>query len=169
MHKSPVMDADGQMVYRAGGRHAWKVNEYRGYTVSLEWVISDTRRRSAPCMVIWASDHIFSPNTSDKGMWVIGRRAITDFVGFNKEGKCTGGASLHCMREAHEALPMLGKDINDKHAFMALIDCVVAFAPDLVRMPPTPTWLQRQDMPAPMWEVTATDKSTGKVLSEGEA
>jgi hypothetical protein len=168
MHASPVLDPNGNAVFSAGGRHAWKTMEYRGYTVSLEWVISNTRRRAAPCMVIWASENIFIPGSSEKGMWAIGRRAISEFVGFDREGKCTGSASVHCMRECHEALPILGKDRNDRQAYMALIDTVVRFAPDLVLMPPTPVWMQAKEAPRPMWEVTATNKATGKTLSESE-
>ena len=168
MHASPVLDPNGNAVYSAGGRHAWKTMEYRGYTVSLEWVISNTRRRAAPCMVIWSSENIFIPSSGEKGMWAIGRRAITSFVAFNSDGRCTGGASVHCMRECHEALPILGKDRNDKQAFMALVDTVVKFASDLVLMPPTPAWLQAKDQAKPMWDVTATNKATGKTLSESE-
>lgn len=168
MHASPVLDPNGNAVYSAGGRHAWKTFEYRGWVVSLEWVVSNTRRRAAPCMVIWAASHVFAPSTAEAGMWAIGRRAISEFVGFTQDGKCTGGASVHCMRECHEALPILGKDRNDRQAYMSLIDTVVKFAPDLVLMPPTPAWLQAKEAPKPMWEVTATNKITGKVLSESE-
>lgn len=168
MHLSPVLDPAGNPVFSAGGRHAWKTHEHRGYTVSLEWVISGTRRRAAPCMVIWSSENVFVPGTSERGMWAIGRRALQDFVGFDRDGKCTGSASVHCMREAHEAMPILGKDPNDKAAFVALIDCIVKFAPDLALMPVTPAWLQKQEAAPAMWEVSATDKNTGKTLSESE-
>jgi hypothetical protein len=168
MHLSPVLDPSGNPVFSAGGRHSWRVHEHRGYTVSLEWVISGTRRRAAPCMVIWSSENVFIPGTSERGMWAIGRRALSEFVGFDRDGKCTGGASVHCLRECHEALPILGKDRNDKQALMALIDCIVKFAPELHRMPVTPAWLHRKESAPPMWEVTATNKSTGRVLSESE-
>ena len=168
MHMSPVLDPHGRPVFSAGGKHAWKTFEHRGYAVSLEWVISDTRRRAAPCMVIWAATNVFVAGSGDSGMWVIGRRAISDFVGFNADGKCTGGASQHCMREAYQALTLLGKDANDKQAFVALVDTVVKYAPELVRMPPTPQWLQRRDAAPAIWDVAAKDKYSGKTLSESE-
>lgn len=168
MHRSPVIDPQGRPVFSAGGNHSWKQFEHRGFTVSLEWVISDTRRRAAPCMVIWPTSNVFVPGSSDQGMWAIGRRALSEFVGFNREGKCTGGASVHCLREAHQALPMLGKDRNDKNALNALIDCVVKFAPELVHMPPTPPWLQKREAAPALWEVRATNKRTGQVLNEAE-
>jgi hypothetical protein len=119
-------------------------------------------------MVIWPAGNVFAPSSSENGMWLIGRRAISEFVEFTKDGKCTGGASEHCVREAREALPILGKDINDKAALLALVDCVVKFAPDLVLMPVTPRWLQAADATKPMWDVTAKNKGTGKVISEAE-
>lgn len=168
MQLSPLLDPQGRPVWSAGGRHSYKTFTHRGWVVSLEWVISETRRRAAPCMVIWAETHVFVPGGGDNGMWAIGRRAISEFVGFNKEGKCTGGASVHCLRECHEALPVLGKDRNDKNALMSLVDTVIKFAPELVHMPPTPISLQRKEAPAPMWEITAKDKKSGRILSESE-
>lgn len=61
----------------------------------------------------------------------------------------------------------MGKDINDKQALMALVDTVVTFAPDLVLMPATPRIVKEQLDNAPMWEVQASNKSTGKVMHEG--
>jgi hypothetical protein len=101
-------------------------------------------------------------------MWAIGRNAISEFVGFGANGKCTGGASEHCYRECLAAMPVLGKDPNDKAAFLALVDTVIKFAPELVLMPSTPRWLQRRDAAAPLIEVIATNKDTGKVLSHTE-
>lgn len=166
MEMSPVIGPSGEPVFVAGGAHAWKTHEFRGYVVSLEWVGRSSKRAQA-CMVIWPQTNVFVPGASP-GMWVIGRRAISEFVGFNREGKCTGGPSEHCWREAHAALPSLGKDIDDKNALHALVDAVVRFAPDLVLMPATPRQV-RQDLDGEaMWELVATNKSTGKVLHEAE-
>lgn len=169
MHVSPVITPDGRPVFTVGGRHAWKTHSYRGWNVSLEWVISNTRRRAAPCMVIWPASNILMSSTSREcGVWAIGRRAISEFVGFDTQGKCTGSVSEHCLREAAESLPVLGKDRNDKQAFLSLVDTVARFAPDLVLMPPTPPQLQREDGAPAMWEVTATNKNTGKTIAESE-
>lgn len=166
MEMSPVIGPSGEPVFVAGGKHAWKTHEFRGYVVSLEWVGRSSKRAQA-CMVIWPQSNVFVPSASN-GMWVIGRRAISEFVGFNREGKCTGGASEHCFREARAALPSLGKDIDDKNALHALVDAVVRFAPDLVLMPATPRFVREELDGEAMWEVTASNKVTGKVLSEAE-
>lgn len=178
MQRSPVLDPKGRPVFAAGGSHSWRTIPYRGYVVSLEWVISETRRRAAPVMVIWSDDARWAVDTGEKGMWAISRRAITEFVEGLETGseddagtpriRITGRPSLHCFRECQAALPLLGKDPNDRAAFTALVDCVIKFAPDLVHMPPTPMWLQKREEITPMWVVKATNKASGKVLSEAE-
>jgi hypothetical protein len=169
MHVSPVLSPQGLPVFSVGGKHAYKTASYRGFCVSLEWVISNSKRRAAPMLAIWREPVMvaLAPQQGG-GIWAIGRRAITEFVGFDANGKCTGSASEHCLREAREALPLLGFDKNDKQALMALVDVVVKYAPELALMPPTPKWLQEQDAPAALWDVKAIDKQSGKTLDESE-
>jgi hypothetical protein len=164
MELSPVLNPQGDMIWSMGGRHSWKQFEYRGWNVSLEWVGSG--RRAYPCMCIWPSSLVFAPGTADSGAWVISKRAIMQFVGFNKDDKCTGGPSVHCLRECHEALPILGKDANDKQALSSLMDAIVRFATDLVSMPPAPRSIRKELAGMPMWEVSETDKNSGKTLRE---
>jgi len=163
MHMSPIISPSGEPVFVAGGGHTWKQATYRGFNISLEWVGGG--RRAQPCMCIWPTTNVFVSGEGT-GIWVIGRRAITEFVGFNADGTCTGSASEHCLREAKEALHIMGKDVNDQHALNALVDVVVRFAPDLALMPVAPKSVQAELNGEKMWEVTATDKNTGKVLSE---
>lgn len=163
MQLSPLLNPDGLPMWSAGGKHAWRTFEHRGYVVSLEWV--GNHRSAQKCMVIWPVSNVLLAGSS-AGMWVIGSRAITQFVGFNRDDKCTGGVSEHCTRECREALPLLGKDRNDKAALSALIDTVIRFAPDLVGMPVVPRSVRQEMRGEAMWEVVATNKGTGKVLSE---
>lgn len=165
MNISPILTPDGLPMWSVGGAQSWKTATHRGYVVSLEWV--GTGKKAVASMCIWPESNVFVPGSADGGVWVIGRRAITEFVGFTADGKCTGSASEHCYRECLEALPILGKDRNDKQAFLALVDTVIRFAPELVLMPVTPRAIRQAGAPA-MWEVTAKDKNTGKVLSERE-
>lgn len=163
MQLSPILSPDGRPLFSAGGDQAWKIFEHRGFVVSLEWV--GNHRKAFPCIVIWPQSNIFVAGEGC-GKWVIGRRAIGEFVGFDSNDKCTGSASEHCYRECLAALPILGKDPNDKQAFLALVDCVVRFAPELIHMPPAPKRIKRDLSGEAMFEVTATNKNTGKVLSE---
>lgn len=165
MQISPILSPEGAPVWSVGGSQSWKTYTHRGYVVSLEWVGKGKKAVAAMC--IWPESNVFVPGSADGGVWVIGRRAITEFVGFTADNKCTGSASEHCYRECLAALPILGKDRNDKQAFLALVDTVIRFAPDLVLMPATPRFIRRQTGDA-MWEVTASNKSTGKVISEAE-
>ena len=163
MKLSPIRGPDGLPMWSAGGKHAWRTFEHRGYVVSLEWV--GDHRKARRCMVIWPVSNVFVAGASE-GLWVISERAITQFVGFNRDDKCTGGVSEHCERECREALPLLGKDRNDKHALNALIDTVIRYAPELVAMPVAPAALRKEFRGEAMWEVVASNKSTGKTLSE---
>ena len=163
MHLSPIQTPDGRSMFSAGGDAAWKTFEHRGFVISLEWV--GDHRRAAPCMCIWPATNVFVAGNGN-GIWVIGRRAISEFVGFDRDGRCTGSASEHCYRECLEALNILGKDRNDKNAFVALVDCVLKFAPELVMMPAAPKRIKRQLAGDAMWEITATNKNTGQVMSE---
>lgn len=141
MHLSPIESSDGRKMWSVGGTKAWKTFEYKGFHVSLEWAGRVGKAQAVMC--IWPATNVFVPGSSEAGVWVIGRRAITDFVGFNANDKCTGGPSEHCWREAQQALPILGKDINDREALKALVDVVVKFAPELVLVPATPRELRK--------------------------
>lgn len=168
MEMSPLVAPTGEPVFTAGGRHAWKVAEYRGYVASLEW--ARRRRKMLAMLVIWPASNVFTrPDAPTPGMWAISRNVITEFVGFDKDGKCTGSASQHCFREALEAMSLLGKDRNDKQAFLALVDVVVKFAPELVGMPVAPAWVKEETKGLAMWEVAAKNKATDKIITEGEA
>lgn len=165
MKLSPIQSPDGRPMWSAGGRHAYKVHEHKGFICSLEWV--GDGRRAQPAMVIWPASNVFVAGEGN-GMWVIGRRAITEFVGFDPALKCTGSISEHCQREAREALSILGKDRNDKHALHSLCDVVLRFAPDLVHMPVTPVAVRKELDNPPMWDVIATNKASGRVINESE-
>jgi hypothetical protein len=164
VHVSPIQSPDGRPMFTAGGSRSYKTAQHRGFIVSLEWMRLNGKVQA--CMCIWPQSNVFVPGEGH-GIWTISRRAITEFVGFTADGKCTGSASEHCYRECVLALPTLGKDRNDKQAFLALVDTVIRFAPDLVHMPATPKALRREGT-SPQWEVTASNKSSGKTLSEAE-
>jgi len=163
MKLSPIETPDGRPIFSMGGQQSYKTDNHKGFVASLEWV--GLGKKSAACLVIWPETNVFVAGEG-AGAWCIGRRAITEFVGFNSDGKCTGGPSEYCFREAREALPILGKDINDKQALAALVDVVVKFAPELVLMPATPKSVKNQLDTDPMWEVKASIKETGKVINE---
>ncbi len=159
---SPIITPDGKPMWSAGG-NSWKTKVHRGFVCSLEWI--GEGKKSQPAMVIWPDSNVFA-SREGSGLWVIGRRAITEFVGFNANDKCTGGPSEHCLREAMLALPILDKDINDKEALSALVDVVVTFAPELILMPIAPKSIKESFETPALWEMTVTDKSTGKTIKE---
>jgi len=163
MQLSPILSPDGRPLFSAGGQQSFKTAAHKGWNVSLEWVGSG--RKAYAAMVIWPASNVFVAGEG-AGMWCISRRAISEFVGFNADDKCTGGPSEHCWREAREALPILGKDINDKQALTSLVDTVVMFAPELTLMPSAPKTVRKDLDTPPMWEVKASIKESGKVINE---
>lgn len=165
MHMSPIISPSGDPVFTAGHAQSWKQATYRGFNVSLEW--TGEGRNIKPCLCIWA-DSLVTITGSTPGIWAIMRTAMTEFMGFTKELKCTGSLSQYGMAQCMEALPMLGKDANDKQAFLALCDVIVKFGPELVLMPVAPRSIKEQLAGQKFWEVSATNKDTGKVLSEAE-
>ncbi len=167
MKISPLLSQEGRPLFIAGGNESWKQFSFREWVVSLEWI--GNGRKVDRFMVIWPQSNILTtPGAVKPGMWAIGARAVVDFVGFDAQNKCTGLPSQHCISEALEALPILGRDKNDKQAHLSLIDAVVRFAPDLVLMPSAPPKV-KQDMADPaMWDVKTINKHTGQVMTEVE-
>jgi hypothetical protein len=165
MEMSPILDPLGRPVWVAGGSKAYKQYEHKGYVVSLEW--TGNHRRQNACMVIWPGKIGKVLNgSSSVGHWVIGRRAIVEFVGFDSYNKCTGSASEHCFRECFEAMQVMGKDKSDRQAFLNLVDTIIKYAPELVTMPAVPKEVKKQLAGPPVWDVTTTVKGTGKVIKE---
>lgn len=159
---SPILSPSGEPMFSVGGKTSFKTATHRGYVVSLEWIKLGKHVRAAMC--IWPESNVFTQG--DGGAWAITRNCISEFVGFSPDNTCTGGASAHCIREATEALTVMGKDRNDKQALLALVDTVIKFAPELVMMPATPKQVKKQLAGEAMWDVQATNKGSGKVLSE---
>lgn len=102
MRLSPVLSPSGEPMFSAGGGEAYKVAVKHGYVISLEWVNLGKHIRAAMC--IWPASNVFVTGEG-QGIWTITRNCISEFVGFNKDDKCTGGASEHCFREAKLAMP----------------------------------------------------------------
>jgi len=165
MKLSPILSPSGEPMFVAGGPDAWKVTTYRDWVVSLEWY---RRRRSyQKCMVIWPATRIQGVlGSKTPGKWCVAFSALTHFIGFTADGKCTGSASPYCYEQCLEALEVMGRDRNDKQSFLSLVDTIIKFGPELVTMPVAPKIVRQRAAGDPMWEVQAKNKSTGKIISE---
>lgn len=160
---SPVLSPSGSPIFSLGGKNSWKTFVYKGFVVSLEWMRLGKQIRAVMC--IWPTSNVFTGG-AESGAWTITRNCISSFVGFNANDKSNGSASEHCLREAQQALPVLGKAINDKQALNALVDVVVEFAPELIMMPATPKSVKESLREEALWDMQTVDKNSGKVLSE---
>ena len=165
MEMSPILSPSGDPVFCAGGKHAYRTAQYRGYVVSLEW--ARRGRQTIPIMVIWAERNVLHRGGEPcNGQWVIARSALYEFVSFDKDGHCTGSASDYCISQCKQAMPLLGKDVNDKQALMSLIDTVLKFADELHYMPVAPPRVKKALAGEAIWELTTINKRTGKTISE---
>ena len=154
-------------MFSMGGVAAWKAFEHRGFVVSLEWIDSGGTRKPKPCLVIWPASNILLTAGVRQGAWCIARNALQHFVGFDRDGKCTGDPSPFAFAEARTVLgEQMGKDANDKFALFALVDCIVKGAELIHSMPVAPKHVAEKIKTEAMWEVSATNKATGQTLKE---
>lgn len=178
MERSPVLNPQGMAVYLFGRQDTtWRQFQHRGLVVSLEWVKGGRRKNPPRAMCIWRERPPLIVNANEnaeRGTYVINQRAIQNYIEFNGNDKCTGGFNKHMLGECVEALPILGFDRNDRHALMALIDCIIKFGPDLMLMPPAGRSVRNALTDAPMMDVQAIQvpigyerASDGRVISEG--
>ena len=82
MEMSTILSPSGEPVFTAGGNHAWKVAEHRGFVASLEW--ARRRRTTLAMLVIWPAGNILTVGAPSPGMWAISRNVISQFVGHFK-------------------------------------------------------------------------------------
>lgn len=169
MDIQPILSPEGNAVFTCGGKHAWKTETHKGFNISLEWVAKIGKRKNPPrVLCIWRSGNVLHPNNDGDGIWTISQNGIQFFVGFDKEGKCSGGVSEHGQAEAKKGLAVMGYDETDTSALHALLDVIVRYAPDLMMMPPAPRRV-RKDLAGPaMFDMQYSHKDSGKVISEGE-
>jgi hypothetical protein len=165
MHVSAVEGPTGEAVFKAGGEHSWQTGSHKGWHWSLEW--AKNGRKFPRVLVIWP-ETLVGKNVSQPGMWSISHTAMVEFLDFDKDGIATGRPSDFLFEEAGMALPMLGKDPHDKQALFSLVDVVMKVGPEMARQPVAPVALRRAIQEAPMWEMTAVDKNSGKVVRESE-
>jgi hypothetical protein len=148
-----IRAANGLPMVSFGGERSWRTFNYRDYVVSLEWFGPSGRHVDA-CMVIYNQRR-----NSEDGAWVIARRRIADYV------DAKNNPTPYCFTEAAEALVMFGRACLDME-LNALVDTVMQHVDDLVKMPVASQEVRRALAGDAIWEVTRTEKDSGKVLNE---
>lgn len=166
MEVSPFLSPAGEAVFKFGGPHAHSVHALHGWVCSLEW--TKERRRFIRSLVIWpAPGSLAMPGSIASGAWTITDSAVTELLDVDRDGKATGRFRMPFAEEqARQALPILGKDPNDREALRSLLDVVMRFGPDVYTIPVAPRAAREALAGAPMWDIRARAKSNGKVISE---
>lgn len=147
-----ILDATGRELFGFGGTTAWRTHSFRGYLVSLEWFVGS--RSTEPILMIQDEKAGF-----DAGALGICLSSIGKYV--DERGSAAPGVMPHIWR----ALDTMGKPMLDIEA-RTLLDVIVRFAPDLIKMPPTPVAVRREEVRRPLLEVELKDENTGKTQQE---
>ena len=131
------------------GDSAYATHDYKGYVASLEWDEVD----GEPILLMWSAgcgreSGVFGICLSSAGKYA------------DPNGQPTSEGLAECIR----ALPILGRmqlpmELNN------LMDVVMRFMPDLLRMPPAPRVLRLRARGKPVLDVTQQDRY-GRTVSE---
>ena len=136
-------------MFGVGGDSAFSTHDYKGYVVSLEWDEVD----GEPVMLMWSA-----AAGRESGVFGICLSSAGKYAQPN--GQPTDEGLSECIR----ALPLLGRmqlpmELNN------LMDVVMRFMPDLLRMPPAPRVPRLRAKGKPVLDVTQQDRH-GYTVSE---
>ena len=129
LNQSAIVSATGQAMFGVGGATSYATHEFKGYVVSLEWDLSEGT--TEPVMLMW-SQHA----GRHAGVFGICLSSVGKYA--NPNGTPTDQGIIECAK----VLPLLGKDLRPTE-LNNLMDTVMRFLPDLIRMPPAPKAIRR--------------------------
>lgn len=136
-------------MFGVGGASSHATHEYKGYVVSLEWDDTD----GEPLMLMWSA-----MGGRDAGVFGICLSSAGKYADPN--GQPTNDGLFECGL----ALQVLGRAmlLVELHN---LVDVVMRYMPDLLRMPPAPTAIRRAAKGEALIDITQQDQY-GRVISE---
>ena len=149
LSQSVILNATGQAMFAIGGTSAYATHEFKGYVVSLEWDETD----GEPLMLMW-SQHA----GRNAGVFGICLSSVGKYA--NPNGTPTDEGILECAK----VLPLLGKDLRPTE-LNNLMDTVMRFIPDLIRMPSAPRALRLKAKGEAYMDITMQDRN-GRTVSE---
>lgn len=149
LNQSILVSAAGRPMFGVGGSTAYATHEYKGYCISLEWDETD----GEPIMLMWSAR-----GGRESGVFGICLSSAGKYA--EASGKPTDEGLFECGR----ALQVLGRallpiELNN------LVDVVMRFLPDLLRMPPAPRAVRRAAKGEAIMDITQKD-SRDRVISE---
>lgn len=149
LNQSILVSAAGRPMFGVGGHTAYATHDYKSYVVSLEWDDTD----GEPILLMWSA-----ACGRESGVFGICLSSASKYA--DPSGRPTDEGLAECIR----ALPLLGRaqlpiELNN------LMDVVMRFIPDLLRMPPAPKALRKAAKGRAYLDVTQQDQN-GRVLSE---
>lgn len=149
LNQSVLVSAAGRPMFGVGGTQSHATHEFKGYVVSLEWDETD----GEPVMLMWSA--------------LAGRETGVFGICLSSAGKYAdpnGQPTREGLYECGMALRILGK-APIPIELHCLVDVVMRFLPDLLRMPPAPKALRKKARGESFMEITQKDHY-GRVVSE---
>ena len=147
-----MVGATGKEIFGFGGETAWRVVIYRGYIVSLEWLVGARSTEPILCIQDAKRGH-------DAGVFGICLSSIGKYA--DQSGYASPGALVACW----QALQALGKAPLEIEA-RKVLDLILHFASDLIKMPVAPLAVRKTELGQSMLEITLMDENTGKTIQE---
>lgn len=150
-----AVDGAGLPQFAIDSRTVHEQRRMKGYIVTLCWMLDPEMGRADAAMVLFPERRF-----SDAGAWAVTRRGIRRFCDEHNR------PTEDLIREAQEALPMLGYDLI-RAEVIRFLDVVMAHVDDLVLMPAPPLGVTLLLQGDPVWDVTVhAQGSPNKVLRE---
>ena len=147
-----LVSPGGKELFGFGGGTSWRTTLFRGYMVSLEWLVG--AKSTEPIMIVQDAKR-----GHDAGAFGICLSSI------GKYADQSGGASPGALQACREALATLGKPQLEIEA-KALLDLVLHFTSDLIKMPVAPMAVRKTEIGTAMLEVELKNEFTGKTERE---
>lgn len=147
-----ILGQNGQRMVSFGGPECWKVTKQGDIAISFQWL--DTGHESGedqPCMCLYPVNR-----RMETGTYVIPQENAHHYA--DKRGNPT---SL-LMGAAFKATVQMGF-YPDKSTVFRVIDIVIGYLPDLIRMPSAPI---RPERAAPVQGIELAVKVDGKTMHE---
>lgn len=150
-----MVDGTGLPKFAIDSRTIHEQHLYKGYVVSLGWVLCPDTGRADAAVTIFPERRF-----DDAGAWVVTRRGVMKLCDENNR------PTKLCLEQAAEALPVLGYGVN-RIEIIRLVDVLMAFVDDLIQMPVPSLSVKLILQGDPMWDVTVhAQDAPNKVLRE---
>lgn len=149
LNQSTLVSAANRPMFGVGGASSFSTHEYKGYVVNMEWDDDD----GEPVMLMWSA-----MGGRDAGVFGICLSSAAKYA--EPDGRPSDEGLWQCGL----ALTTLGRALLPIELH-TLVDVVMRFLPDLLRMPPAPRAIRLAAKGQALIDITMQDQYD-RVISE---